>query len=70
MGASEYSGFTIQSTYNGGTSNDWWFLTKTDGSGNPRNAIYNGEGVVPLVLMEGGGNVGFGTTSPGAILDV
>jgi hypothetical protein len=60
----------IGTTYSAGTGNDFWIGSITDGSGNPRNTIYTGQGLVPLVLQESGGNVGIGTTSPAALLSV
>ena len=48
----------------------FWMLILKDAVGNRRLSLYHGQGSIPLVLQEGGGNVGIGTTSPGQKLEV
>ena len=38
--------------------------------GDRRLSLYHGQGSIPLVLQEGGGNVGIGTVSPGSKLEI
>ena len=48
----------------------FWMLIAKNSVGNRRLSLYHGQGSIPLVFQEGGGNVGIGTTLPGYKLDV
>ena len=45
-------------------ANHFWMLILKNSVGASRLSLYNGQGSIPLVFQEGGGNVGIGTTSP------
>ena len=48
----------------------FWMLIIKDAAGNRRLGVYHGQGSIPLVFQEGGGNVGIGTIAPEFKLDV
>jgi len=48
----------------------FWMLIRKNSVGATRLSLYHGQGSVPLVFQEGGGNVGIGTTSPTEKLSV
>jgi hypothetical protein len=48
----------------------FWMLIRKNSVGATRLSLYHGQGSVPLVFQEGGGNVGIGTTSPANKLNV
>jgi hypothetical protein len=62
------TGAIANSGYNGmriaDDASHFWFLIRKDSSGNKRFAIYNGQGVTPITLQEGGAFLGIGNTSP------
>jgi len=48
----------------------FWMLIVKNSVGDRRLSLYHGQGSIPLVLQEGGGNVGIGTVSPGSKLEI
>ena len=51
-------------------ANHFWMLIQKNSVGASRLSLYNGQGSIPLVFQEGGGNVGIGTTSPDTRLHI
>ena len=59
LGNNGYGGIRIQDD-----AAHFWMLIVKNSVGDRRLSLYHGQGSIPLVLQEGGGNVGIGTTSP------
>jgi hypothetical protein len=59
LGNNGYGGIRIQDD-----AAHFWMLIVKNSVGNRRLSLYHGQGSIPLVFQEGGGNVGIGTTSP------